>query len=111
MNFAFNFFKLLFNVIKGTILSSWYIARIIMQKSTTVRSGITDFHYGELSPNTASLLGALISLTPGTTMVTIDLHQRKLVLHLLDLDQREETLLMIQRDFIVPLRKLRGEQR
>ena len=111
MNFAFNIAKLFFNVIKGTILSSWYIALIILQNSTTVRGGITDFHYGELSPRSVSLLSALISLTPGTTTVTIDLQQRKLELHLLDLDHRDETLLSIQRDFVEPLRNLTGEHK
>lgn len=108
MNFVINFTRLLFNIIKEIILSSWYTARIILKQPDTVNSGITDFHYGELDPKMASLLAALISLTPGTTTVTIDLQQRNLVLHLLDLDQREETLLMIQRDFVAPLRNLRG---
>ena len=56
----------------------------------------------------ASLVGALVNLTPGTSTVSIDLQSREMLLHLLDLERRDETVAAIQRDFIDPMLKLRG---
>ncbi len=104
----FNVVKLVFNFIKGAVLSGWDTARVIMQGPGTVHSGTTRMPYGELGPKTASLLGALVSLTPGTTTVAIDLQRREMLLHLLDLKRREATIAVIQRDFVTPLLGFRG---
>lgn len=108
MSFSFNVAKLIFNSIKQTVLSGWDTARVIMQDPGVVHSGLTRMSYKELDPKAASLLGALISLTPGTTTVSIDLKRRELLLHLLDLEQREATVAIIHRDFLKPLLNLRG---
>jgi len=62
-------------------------------------SGFAEMPYGKLSENTASLLGALITLTPGTTLVDIDTRSGVMVLHLLDLQAKDETFKAIQQDF------------
>ena len=108
MSLVFNVVKLVFNVIKNAVLSGWDTARVITQDPGTVRSGTTRMPYGELDPKTASLLGALISLTPGTTTVAIDLQRREILLHLLDLERREATIAVIQHDFVTPLLGFRG---
>jgi multisubunit Na+/H+ antiporter MnhE subunit len=110
MSFAFNVGKLVFNFFKGLVLSGWDTAWVIVRDSSTVRSGMTRMPYGDLDPKTASLLGGLISLTPGTTMVSLDLQRRELLLHLLDLERREATITTIQRDFVTPLLELRGDR-
>ena len=106
----FNVVKLVFNFIKGVVLSGWDTARVIMQDPSTAHSGMTRMPYGELDPKTASLLGALIALTPGTTTVAVDLQRREFLLHLLDLERREATIATIQHDFVTPLHELRGGQ-
>ena len=108
MSLVFNVVKLVSNFIKGAVLSGWDTARVIMQDPSTVHSGMTRMPYGELDPKTASLLGALISLTPGTTTVAIDLQRREILLHLLDLERREATIAVIQHDFVTPLLGFRG---
>jgi multisubunit Na+/H+ antiporter MnhE subunit len=108
MNIAHNLGRLCLNFIKALVLSGWDTARVIMRDPDTVDSGLTRISYGRLDPASASLLGALLSLTPGTATVAIDLQRRELLLHLLDLSQREATLAAIQRDFISPLEELRG---
>jgi multisubunit Na+/H+ antiporter MnhE subunit len=100
--------QIVFNVLKDILLSSWYTAKLILQKPETVKSGVTEFAYGELEPGLTSLLATLISLTPGTTTIEIDLENRKLLLHLLDLEHRDETLASIHHDFVLPLRNLSG---
>lgn len=109
MNKALALLLLTFNFIKGALLSGWDTARVILRRPATA-GGLTRIRYGELGPAAASVLGALVTLTPGTTVVEIDLEQREFVLHLLDLSRREDALATIQRDFAAPLALLMGER-
>ena len=97
---------LTFNFIKGALVSGMDTARIILRRPEDTHSGLTRMAYPELSPALASLLGTMVTLTPGTTLVDIDIARHELVLHLLDLGQREATLQLIQRDFAEPLSML-----
>ena len=110
MRFVMALGTLVLHFAKNVLLSGWDTARVIIRDSDMVNSGTTRMSYGELDLNSASLLGALISLTPGTTMIAMDPRRRELVLHLLDLEQREETIANIQRDFVRPLLTLHGKR-
>lgn len=96
------------NLLRGAILSGWQTARIILLRPRDVHSGLVCMEYGNLSAGGASLLAALITLTPGTTAVTIDTQRRELLLHLLDADQAESTLAEIRRDLVTPLTRWLG---
>ena len=111
MNTLLSILQLIFNLVKGVLLSGLGTARVILTPPEQVRPGLTRMPYGELEPGAASLLAALLCLTPGTTTVTIDLKRRELLLHLLDLRHRDETVAAIQRDFLTPIRRIRGEGR
>ena len=110
MRFLFNIARLLVNFVKGVLVSGFDTARVIVRDPRLGNSGTTRMPYGELGPGTASLLGALISLTPGTTMIAQDLENKEFLLHLLDLGRRDETIAAIQRDFVAPLQELTGRQ-
>jgi multisubunit Na+/H+ antiporter MnhE subunit len=110
MRFVTNMGKLAFNFIRDVVLSGWDTAWVILRDSSIVNSGTTRMAYGELDPTSASLLGALISLTPGTTMIAMDLQRREFLLHLLDLRQRDATIATIQRDFVTPLLELQEKR-
>jgi multisubunit Na+/H+ antiporter MnhE subunit len=99
---------LLWNFLKGALSSGLITARIIVRRPGVTRPGFARLSYGNLSDRAANLLGALITLTPGTTAVDIDLERREILLHLLDLDQKEATLAAIEQDFLVPMRALVG---
>jgi multisubunit Na+/H+ antiporter MnhE subunit len=47
----------------------------------------------------AALLGSMISLTPGTTVIDIDVAAREMVLHMLDMSDAASALAAIRRDF------------
>ena len=100
--------QLLINLLRGAALSGWQTARIILLHPTTVRPGLVRMSYGELGEWGATLLAALVTLTPGTTAAAIDTERRELLLHLLDLDQAEATLAEIRRDLVAPLVRLTG---
>ena len=90
------------------VVSGWSTARIILFGSHQLHPGWARLPYGELPDSAAALLGALITLTPGTTVVDIDPERREMLVHLLDHRQAEATLATIRRDFLGPLRVLFG---
>jgi multisubunit Na+/H+ antiporter MnhE subunit len=108
MKKLFAVFMLIMNFIKSAVISGFETAKIIIFGKYGMNSGLTDISYGELSENTASLLGAIITLTPGTTLVNIDTENNVMVLHMLDLNAREQTIKTIQRDFCDHLKALDG---
>lgn len=90
------------------VVSGWGTARIILFGSRQLHPGWARLSYGELPDSAAALLGTLITLTPGATVVDIDPERREMLLHLLDHRQTEATLATIRRDFLVPVRVLFG---
>ena len=107
MRLIINIARLAVNFMKGVVFSGWDTASLILRNPDT-RAGITRMSYGELDSTGASLVGALVNLTPGTSTVAIDLQHREMLLHLLDLERRDETLAAIPREFIDPMLKRRG---
>ena len=100
---------LIANFFKNAFVSAWDTARIILLKSDQVKSGIVTMPFSGLSHTQANFIGILITLTPGTTTVSIDLENNEFQLHLLDLDDRDSILQAITEDFISPIRIMRGD--
>ena len=99
MKLIFATAMLLINFLKAAMLSGFDTAKVILLSQRPEQDGLTRISYGELHENTAGLLGLMITLTPGTTLIAIDTETKELVLHMLTLDKREETVAIIQRDF------------
>ncbi len=99
---------LLTNLLQELILSGWSTAWVILAPRGQVQPGFARLDYGDLGPDAASLLGVLVTLTPGTTSLEIDTVRHEIRLHILDASQSEATLAAIQRDFVAPLRALSG---
>lgn len=97
-----------FNFLKEAIASGWATARIILREGNQLQPGFVRMSYGDLSDSAANFLGALLTLTPGTTTIDIDLERREILLHLLDAEQAETTLASIRRNFMMPVRTLFG---
>lgn len=99
---------LLASLLKELALSGWSTARVILEPRGQVQAGFARLDYGDLGPGAASLLGVLVTLTPGTTSLEIDTDRHEIRLHLLDASQTDATLAAIRRDFVAPLRALSG---
>lgn len=108
MNFVLALARLGFNFVKDLFVSGWVTARIVLRSGPLPQPGFVRLAYGDLSDSAASFLGALVSLTPGTTTVDIDLERGELLLHLLDIERAETTLVAIRGDFLRPIRTLFG---
>lgn len=101
-------FLLILNLLKDLVSSGWTTARLILRPGQPPPSGLARLTYGDLPAPAANLLAALITLTPGTTTLEIDLERGEFLLHLLDLEGAEATLAGIRRDFLAPIRTLSG---
>lgn len=110
MKIVYAMTMLLINFIKISFVSGLDTIKIIIKGSasnkTDPRDGVATIKYGQLGPETASLLGAMLTLTPGTSLIDVDIENRELVMHLLNLDQYDEIVSIIQRDFCVYLRMI-----
>lgn len=62
-------------------------------------SGFVRMRFAPMSAQGAALLGCLVTLTPGSTTVDIDMESHELLLHLLDARTVEATLDHIRRDY------------
>lgn len=100
--------RLAFNFMKEVVVSGAITTLIILRGGKSLQPGFVRMPYGDLGETAADFLGALVSLTPGTTTVDIDPERRELLLHLLDVTREEQTLDSIRRDFLLPIRTLFG---
>ena len=106
MKYSLAVLMLAFNFLKSALLSGLDTARLILRDQRCAHSGLARMPYGDLGDTSASILSALVTLTPGTTVIEIDLQQKEFVLHLLDLEQQDVIITTIQHDFIAPLQIL-----
>lgn len=60
--------------------------------------------FAPMSAQGAALLGCMISLTPGTTVIDIDMARRQMVLHMLDARDATAAVDAMRREFEPPLR-------
>jgi len=65
--------------------------------------------FAPMSAPGAALLGCMISLTPGTTVIDIDMARRQMVLHMLDPSQAAVAVQAIRQQFEPALRAWFGE--
>jgi len=105
---VFAVMMLIINFFKAAFLSGLDTAKVILFTNGHEQDGLARISYGDLNENTATLLGAMITLTPGTTLIDIDTDERELILHLLVLESREETIRIIKRDFCDHLKVING---
>jgi multisubunit Na+/H+ antiporter MnhE subunit len=102
---------LVLRFLRESVSSGWVTARLILRGTSDLRAGFVRMTYDDLDEAGVALLGALVTLTPGTTAVDIDPGRRELLLHVLDLSRAEETVAAIRHDFEQPLLALLGGHR
>lgn len=74
-------------------------------------SGFIRFRFAPMSEQGAALLGAMVSLTPGTTVIDIDMEAREMAVHMLDLSQADGMVRSLRLTFEPGLVTLFGEAR
>ena len=110
MNRLFALIRLVSSFVKEVVVSGGTTAMTILRSGKALQPGFVRMSYGDLGETAVDFLGALVSLTPGTTTVDIDPERHELLLHLLDVTRAEQTLASIRRDFVLPVRTLFGDK-
>ena len=64
--------------------------------------------FAPMSAQGAALLACMICLTPGSTVIDIDMEQRRMLVHMLDGRDAAAAVQAIRREFEAPLRVLFG---
>jgi len=79
--------------------TAWVILRASGGGSRAPRPGFIRMRFAPLTEQGAALLGCMVTLTPGTTTIDVDMQRRELLLHVLDLRDPEGQVTAIRRDF------------
>lgn len=106
MNRLFAAIELLFRFSWQVVVSGVTTARIIVVPRLGAHPVVARFHYTGLDERGAAILGCLITLTPGTTTLDIELDRRELLLHVLDGRHLADSAASIRHEFERPLQRL-----
>jgi multisubunit Na+/H+ antiporter MnhE subunit len=104
---------LLLRFVKALVVSGLQTVVVILKSGRTggpPAAALVRVRFAPLSEPGAALLGSMVSLTPGTTTIDIDMERRELLLHVLDASDIEATVAGIRRDFEPGLRTLFGRE-
>lgn len=91
--------RLLLRFLQAVVVSGLQTARVIARGRDRPAAGFVRLRFEPMTETGAALLGSLITLTPGTTTVDIDLERREMLLHLLDVESADAAVAGIRRDF------------
>lgn len=88
------------------VASGFTTAWLIVRPGRRPVPAVVEMPVGDLSRTGAVLLVCLVTLTPGTSAVDLDLEKRRVVLHLLDGSDPAGTLATIRHRFGRPLERV-----
>lgn len=94
---------LLSRFLKAMVLSGFQTVGVILRASFGSRrppaAAFVRVRFAPMSEQGAALLGCMVTLTPGTTTIDIDMVRRELLLHVLDATDTDAMVDGIRRDF------------
>jgi multisubunit Na+/H+ antiporter MnhE subunit len=82
-------------VVMAGITTAW----IIVRPGARPQPALVRMSLGKVDATGAAVLASLVTLTPGTTAIDIDLGRRQLLLHVLDSHAAARTVAGIRRQF------------
>lgn len=99
---------------RAVMVSGVQTLQVIVRASVGARTpppaAFLRIRFAPMSAQGASLLGCMITLTPGTTTIDIDMAQREILMHVLDASDIESLVQGIRQEFEPGLVVLFGEQ-
>lgn len=100
--------RLVLRFVAAVVRSGVQTTRLILRPDPAMQPGFIEYGFEPMSEVGAALLGSLITLTPGTTTVDIDMSSRRMWIHLLDTRESDATRKEIRAEFEDPIRVLFG---
>lgn len=105
---------LLLRFFKAVMVSGVQTLQVIVRASVGARTpppaAFLRVKFAPMSAHGASLLGCMITLTPGTTTLDIDMDKREILMHVLDASDTNAVVHGIRNDFEPGLVALFGER-
>ena len=94
---------LLGRFVRALVLSAWQTVQTIVRASGSrgraPEPAFVRLRFAPMTETGAALLGCMVSLTPGTTTLDIDMDQHELLVHVLDAGDVDGLVEGIRRDF------------
>lgn len=94
---------LLLRFLKAVVVSGFQTVGVIVRASFGTRrppaAAFVRVRFAPMSEAGAALLGCMVTLTPGTTTIDIDMAAHELLLHVLDASDTDAMVEGIRRDF------------
>ena len=92
----------LWQIVNAGVTTAW----LILRPGKRPQPALVRMRFAGLNETGAALLGCMITLTPGTTAIDIDMERGEMLLHLLDGSDPDAALASVHADFERPLRAL-----
>lgn len=93
-------------VLIDIVQSNLSVARIVLGRSRSIRSGFLDIPLELKDPHGLTILAVIVTSTPGTSWAGLSPDGRTLKLHVLDLGDEAETVRFIKQRYEQPLRRI-----
>lgn len=94
---------LLARFLKAVVISGFQTVQVILRASLGERRpppvAFLRVKFAPMSAQGASILGCMITLTPGTTTLDIDMDKREILMHVLDASDTDALVQGIRKDF------------
>lgn len=100
--------RLLVVVIYDIIVANIAVARIVLGNVDRIRPAFVDVPLDTADPYVATILGSIITLTPGTLTIDIDMEKRVAHIHALDVQDRSMLIAEIKNRYEAPLKEIFG---
>jgi len=100
--------RLIGRVLRDILIANLEVARRVVGPIRSLRPAFLEVPLDIADPFVATLLGSIVSLTPGTVSVEIDRHRRILLVHALHVEDQAAAIAQIKARYEAPLRKVFG---
>lgn len=94
--------RFLWQVVSAGVTTAW----LIVSPTNRPRGDLVRMRYENLSEFGVTVLGCMVTLTPGTTTIDVDPERGELLLHMLDARDAAGAIVEIRRQFVAPLQQL-----
>ncbi len=100
--------KLFFRVMADIVMANLEVARLVVGPLERIRPSFIEIPLDVDHPFVATVLGSIISLTPGTVSIEIDPAKRVLLVHALDVGDEAELIATAKARYEAPLKEIFG---
>jgi len=98
--------RLVGTVLVDILIANWQVARLVVGPVARLRPRIVRIPLDLEDPFVITILGSIVSLTPGTVSLEIDSKTSTLIVHALDVDDEAALIRSIKVRYEAPLKEI-----